>query len=180
MDGIIAQGIGFVAMALCIGSYQMKTGRGLILCKMAGDIVYIVHFLMLGAYSGCVTLAVSSLNALVYSQQEKHAWAGWKGWRWFFCLLLIAACTLTWQPTFPLFPNLCSVVSITSVIWVTWSGSGNMIRYGKLFVAGPTWILYALAARSWSGVLCELFGMCSAMVAIFRYRAVRTAASQNE
>lgn len=56
MDAIWIQIIGFVAMAFCIGSYQVKSGRGLILCKTAGDLLYVVHYLLLGSYSGCVTL----------------------------------------------------------------------------------------------------------------------------
>ena len=38
MDAVLIQAIGFVAMVFCIGSYQVKSGRGLILCKTAGEI----------------------------------------------------------------------------------------------------------------------------------------------
>ena len=45
---LIGQALGFVAMAFCIGSYQIKSSRGLILCKTAGDALYVIHYLMLG------------------------------------------------------------------------------------------------------------------------------------
>ena len=56
MDTLITQSIGFAAMAFCIGSYQCKTGRGLMLCKTVGDLLYVLHYLLLSSYSGCVTL----------------------------------------------------------------------------------------------------------------------------
>ena len=43
MDTLITQSIGFAAMAFCIGSYQCKTGRGLMLCKTVGDLLYVIH-----------------------------------------------------------------------------------------------------------------------------------------
>lgn len=97
MDAVLIQAIGFVAMAFCIGSYQVKSGRGLILCKTAGDVLYVVHYLLLGSYSGCAALGVSAVNQIVYSFRGRKKWADWKGWRWLFSVLLIAACLLVWR-----------------------------------------------------------------------------------
>ena len=109
MDAIGIQIIGFVAMAFCIGSYQVKSGRGLILCKTAGDLLYVVHYLLLGSYSGCVTLGVSAVNQIVYSFRGRQKWADWKGWRWLFSGLMVAACLLVWRSlsmSSMLFPSL--------------------------------------------------------------------------
>lgn len=43
MHAVIAQGIGFIAMALNIGSYQLKSSRSLVLCRAAGDFIYIIR-----------------------------------------------------------------------------------------------------------------------------------------
>ena len=50
MGAVFVQAVGFAAMAFCIGSYQVKSGRGLILCKTTGDLLYVVHYLLLGSY----------------------------------------------------------------------------------------------------------------------------------
>ena len=164
MYDIFAQLVGFVAMAFCIGSYQIKNSRLLILCKMAGDTIYIVHYLMLGSYSGCATITICALNGLICSFRGSQ-WADWKGWKWCLSALLVLACLLTWNPI----PSLCTMVSIMVVIWTTWSGRAKVIRLGKLLGAGPTWLAYTIFAGSWSGALCELIGMSSAAIGLWRY-----------
>ena len=168
MGAVFVQAVGFAAMAFCIGSYQVKSGRGLILCKTAGDLLYVVHYLLLGSYSGCVTLGVSAVNQLVYSFRGNRKWADWKGWRWLFSILLTAACLLVWRGRFRI-SNVCALLSMLSVTLTIWSDNGQIMRINKLFCAGPLWVVYA-AAGSISNILCETIGMASAALGIIRYR----------
>ena len=169
MDAIGIQIIGFVAMAFCIGSYQVKSGRGLILCKTAGDLLYVVHYLLLGSYSGCVTLGVSAVNQIVYSFRGRQKWADWKGWRWLFSGLMVAAYLLVWRGSFRI-SNVFAMVSMLSVSLTTWSDNAQVMRVNKLFLAGPLWVVYTIAAGSISNLLCEVIGMASAATGIYRYR----------
>ncbi len=168
MYNIFAQAVGFVAMAFCVSSYQIRNSRMLILWKAAGDVIYIVHYLLLGAYSGCTTVAICALNGLLCGCRGSR-WAEWKGWKWLLSALLVAACLLTWRKAFDPFPSVCTLVSILVVIWTTWSGKARVVRLGKLFGAGPTWLAYTVFVRSYSGALCELVGMASAAVGLWRY-----------
>ena len=173
MYNIFAQGVGFLAMLFCIGSYQLKSGKMLIMCKALGDSIYVLHYLLLGAYSGCATVAVCALNGLVCSGRGSR-WADWKGWKWFFSALLLLASLIAWHKSFTLIPDVCSFISIMAVIWTTWSGDARIIRVSKLAVAGPTFLIYGLYAHSYAGVLCEVIGMTSAAISIFRYGLKRT------
>lgn len=168
MYEIFAQGLGFLAMLFCVCSYQLKSGRLLILCKVIGDSIYVLHYFLLGAYTGCVTVAVCALNGLVCGCKGSR-WAEWKGWKWFFSALLLAASLMVWQKSFDPIPSLCSFVSILSVVWSTWSGSAKVIRMAKLAIAGPTFLIYCVFISSYGGALCEIIGMSSAAVALFRY-----------
>ena len=67
MYHILAQAIGFVALVLNVTSYQLKNNRQLVMCRAAGDFVYVLHYLMLGAYSGCVTMIFCAANGLLCS-----------------------------------------------------------------------------------------------------------------
>ncbi len=170
MDRLLVQAVGFVAMAFCIGSYQVKSGRGMILCKTAGDLLYIVHYLLLGAYSGCVTLGVSAVSQIACSFRGRKKWADWWGWRWLFTALLIIACLLVWRKSFRPIPCICAMISMSSVTLTTWTGNPKLMRLNKLVVAGPAWLLYSAAVGSWSGILCEIIGMASSVIAVLRYR----------
>ena len=166
---VIAQAIGFVALILNVASYQLSNSRQMVLCRAAGDLVYVVHYLLLGAYSGCLTLVFCAANGLLCSFRGNQ-WADWKGWKWLISFLLIASSAYAWRDSFQPVPCLCSLISVLTTIWVTWSGKGNVIRMGRLFVAGPTWLLYSIIAGSIAGALTELIGMTSAATALWRYR----------
>ena len=170
MNELIVQGLGFVAMLFCVFSYQFKTGRALILCKVIGDLIYVLHYFLLTAYSGCVTVAVCALNGLVCGARSAGRWADWKGWKWFFSVLLLMASLLVWRKSFDPIPSLCSFISILTSIWSTWSGNTRIIRVTKLAVIGPTFLVYCVLVRSYGGALCEIIGMSSAAIGLQRYR----------
>lgn len=147
MEMLLIQTLGFVAMAFCIGSYQVKSGRGMILCKTVGDLIYVVHYLLLGGYSGCVTLSVSAVSQIACSYRGRKKWADWKGWRWVFTALLVTACLLVWRKSFRPIPCLCAIASMSSVTLTTWTGDAKRMRLNKLFCAGPLWIRLCRCGR---------------------------------
>lgn len=168
MQNLIAQAVGVVAMVLNVGSYQLKSSRLLVLCRAAGDFIYIFHYLLLGSPNGCVTVGICSLNGVICGFRGS-VWAEWKGWKWLLSIVLTVSCLLMWRHDFQPLPHICSLISILTTIWVTWSGNGKVIRLGRLFLAGPAWIIYCVAAGSIPGVLTELIGMGSVVVSICRY-----------
>lgn len=170
MNQLFIQALGFAAMVFCIGSYQFKTGRGMVLCKTTGDLIYVIHYLLLGGYSGCGILGVSSVSQIACSFRGIRRWADWKGWRWLFTILLISACLLVWRKSFRPVPCVCAMISMSSVTLTTWTGNAKWMRINKLFIAGPLWIIYAAAAGSVSNVLCEAIGMVSSALALCRCR----------
>ena len=165
---LFAHFVGCIAMALYIFSYQIRNNRSMIVCRMLGDLIYMVHYLMLGSYSGCVTLIVCALSGLVYSCKG-HSWAEWRGWKWFFCGLLIVSCLFVWRTDFDPLPCICTLISILTVILTTWSGKSTINRLGKLLSAGPAWLIYCISVGSPSGAIAELIGMGSAALGLYRY-----------
>lgn len=169
---VLAQAVGFVALALNVISYQLKNSRQLILCRAASDAIYIFHYLLLGAYSGCVTLVFCVANGLICGARNGHNWAEWKGWKWVISILLIAASVTTWiwRNEFDPLPNLCSVISILATSWSAWSGRGKVLRVTRLAISGPTWLLYSVLVGSIPGALSEAIGMTSSAIGLWRYR----------
>ena len=53
MSDWLIQAVGFVGMVLCIGSFQCKNTRHLLFFQMTGNFIYVIQFIILGAYSGC-------------------------------------------------------------------------------------------------------------------------------
>lgn len=166
MYQFIAQAIGFVGTILCIGCFQFKKGSALILLQLAGNLAFVVHYIMLGAYSGCVSIMLSALsNFILLLGMKGHHWAAWKGWKWVLSLLMAMACLAVWQDLFSILPCAASVAFVLT----NWSGNTKVMRTGKLALVGPGWILYNIHACSYSGIVTELIGMISAGIALYRY-----------
>ena len=164
MHTAAVQALGFVAMSLCIGSFQLKSSRRMILCQMVGNALFVVQFLILGAYSGCATLIFGVLSSLLIGLQG-HAWAEWSGWKWVFAALTAVASLLTWSHPY----DVLVLIAQVSFVLTTWTRNGRVIRIGKLTLVGPPWIVYNLLVHSYGGAMSELFGIVSTLISIRRY-----------
>ena len=68
----IAQVIGFFAMAFAIISFQMKTSGKILIVQSIASGLWIVHFILLSAYTGAVLNIFSvARNFLYYFLQKK-------------------------------------------------------------------------------------------------------------
>ena len=105
MQQIAAQVVGFIAMALCIGCFQCKSKNTLLAMQLAGNAVFILHYMMLGAFSGCASLILLVLsNLMLLFRLQGRSWArGW-GWRWIFSGLTVLVGLATWENLFSLLP----------------------------------------------------------------------------
>lgn len=161
---IAAQIIGFGGAAGLIGAYQCRTAHGFFAVQMCGHLLYIVHFAMLGALSGAVTLMIAAFRGVILFNANK-AWARYPAWLWLVIAMTIAACVATWKDIFSLLP--CIGICITTV--AIWSANGKKIRISGLCVGSPSWLIYDIHVLSISGILCELFTISSILISIMRY-----------
>ena len=164
MSDWLIQAVGFVGMVMCIGSFQCKNTRHLLFFQMTGNFIYVIQFILLGAYSGCAVLLFQVLSnlPLCLERPEKRAWSGLK---WFFVAAIVIASALTWKDIFSIFPAAGAVASVLS----SWSRNGKKIRLAKLLIVGPGWLIYDIYAWTVAGILAELFALTSTVVSIFRY-----------
>jgi len=166
MYDILTQVIGFVGMGLCISSFACKRSNWIVLLQVVGNGLFIVHFLMLGAYSGCINIAIAVCsNVVLLFFMNGKRWAAWAGWRWLFCLLAALACMATWKDLYSLLPCISAVFFVLT----NWTCRETVIRLGKIAVVGPGWIIYNLYVNSYSGVLSESFGIVSALFSLLYY-----------
>lgn len=163
MYQFITQAIGFVATGLEIGSYQCKSSRKLIFVQMCGNIAFLTHMLMLGAYSGCINLLISCIRNFILS--SKGEWARWKGWLWVLVGANLLGTFLTWESPFSLLPCI-AVIAITVGCWTR---NGKKIRIASFCCSSPSWLIYDIYSGSYSGIVTEIFVLSSVVISIFRY-----------
>lgn len=160
----IAQMVGFIGVVLIILSYQCKSSKKLLGMQMGANAVYILHFFMLGAFSGSMNLAISFFrNFTLFNSNKK--WAQHKLWMWFYITLHIVVTLLTWQDMFSILP----CIGVVAMTFAMWTKNGKKIRLANLFVNSPAWLIYDIYAVSYSGIVCEVFALISVLTSFKRY-----------
>lgn len=164
MQQMMIQGIGFVAAALLIISFQCKDSQKLFFLQMCSSITYVIHFALLNAMSGCANLFCSMARSFVFSQRGKK-WAQWRGWLWLLVSTNVLVTVLTWKNAFSILP----LLGTAGMTVAGWKGNGKHIRIANLVLCCPAWLTYDIYSHSIPGALCESFCFCSILVSIARY-----------
>lgn len=165
MGSVIAQAIGFLAVASFILSYQAKSNRTLFLCQTAGSALFCLQFFLLGAASGCLSLAVNILRGMLLMKYNDWAWVRWKGMAVILCGVYGAILLLTWAGPLSLLAFAASAVSTMGY----WQNNARTIRLSNLLCTSPCWLVYDLFIHSWGGVLSEAITIVSILASGFRF-----------
>lgn len=171
---IVIQGIGFIAMALGIYSFQLKKRASIILCQMGGSCLWATQFLILGTYSGAIQNTIAIARNAVLAQREKHHWASSRITAAIIYTLITTAGVLT-----VMLEGYWALLTVGAMLLQTFAfyfTNANAIRRISLCVCA-LWLVYDVHAGSIAGVCCEIFGICSIIIALIRYR--RTPSENN-
>lgn len=161
---IIGQILGFVAVALGILSYQMKTQKKLLLFKLANSIVNAVHYLLIGAISGMALNLVSPVKYLVYLRRNKKGTTG-KLVPIVFTVITAIVGIISWTEWYSIFIFTGMVAHAFCMSF----DNPQKVRISLLFTS-PLVIIYNVFALSVSGVVYESVAIISAVIGIIRYR----------
>lgn len=164
MNGYIVQGIGFVAVAFFILSYQMKSNRLLFLFQLIGCSIFVIQFGILGAYTGALSLLINILRNVLLLKANVWAWVRSKKTMLGIIALLVAFTIWTWNGWISLLP--LASVGVTTVGY--WTDNAQKIRLSQL-MGSPCTLLYDVLIHSWGGVLSESITLVSIILSIIRF-----------
>ena len=71
----VAQIVGFGGAALNGLSFQQKKRKGIIGVQIGAAVLFIIHYILLGAYTGAALNFISLLRSFVFINNDKK-WAG--------------------------------------------------------------------------------------------------------
>lgn len=165
MNIILPQAIGFLAVAAFLLSYQVKSNRSLFLCQVIGSALFCLQFFLLGAASGCLSLAVNILRGALLMKYGSWPWVRRKRTAGLLCGAYGAVLTATWAGPVSLLAFTASVVSTVGY----WQNNARTIRLSNLLCASPCWLVYDILVGSWGGVLSESITIASILVSGFRF-----------
>ncbi len=165
----VAQIIGIVAVVTFLLSYQQKKRKNIILLNATSRILYIIQYILLGAFSGAVLDVLGAVSSIIAGNKHK----GFIKKHPFFCILAInflmtiagVAIALKNESWIDLF-SLAGVLLHTSAFWLT---NEKHIRRVSL-IGSPCWLIYNFSSRAYGSAVGDLLSICSIVIAMIRYR----------
>lgn len=165
MIKIIAEIIGYAAVLTSFVMFQQTERKRLIGCKLIMDILWIIHFLMLGGYTIVATTSISVLREIVFFNKDKPIF---KSKKWLFVFIIFYALTpiLTWEGYYSIFPAVSSIIATIGL----WVDSVKKTKNISFWVCVGQ-IIYAIVRRSYAAVTNEVITMSS--IIISKIRSIR-------
>ena len=161
----IPQIIGLLAVATFLLSYQQKKRKNIILLNVTSRALYILQYLLLGAFEGAVLDVVGILASLLAQNKDRPIIK--KHIRLYFVLanvIIILPGLLIYEDVFSLFP-IAGALLHTGAFWLT---NEKHIRRVS-FIGSPFWMVYNLSQMAYSSSLGDFLSMVSIGTAMWRY-----------
>lgn len=159
---LIAQIIGFMGtIAVVIGMQQKKYGR-IVFCKILNEFFAVVHYFLIGGYTGMVINFAACLTNGVYWYRIS------KGkstliFQILFGALFVVLGALSWQGAISLFVIAAKLISSVSL------GIKNprTIRILNL-ISNPCWLVYNVYMGTVAGIVTDALVITSVIIAVVR------------
>ncbi|MBQ8892810.1 MAG: YgjV family protein [Clostridia bacterium] len=172
MIKIIAQVISIIAMTIALLSFQQKTQKRILLLQFCSSSLFVIHFFMIGALTGCLLNLVGIFRAAVFANRGKK-WANHIAWpilfvALFFGVYLLNFTVLGLTPTVGnLLIELLPTLGMFSTTVSFRMEKAAQVRVFSL-ISAPLWLTYNIINFSIGGILTELFSAISILVGMLR------------
>ena len=166
---IVSQIIGFLAVASFLLSYQLKKRKDIILCNVLSRCLYILQYILLGAFEGAVLDVLGAISSVIAA--KKHLPFIKKHTRIFVVcmdLIIVAAGLLLYVNPFSLLP-IAGVLLHTTAFWIN---DEKIIRRVSL-LGSPFWMIYNFSCLAYGSAVGDFLTMVSIVIAMIKYRNLK-------
>lgn len=164
---MLAYVFGILGIAANVLIYQQKTGKTLLLCKLISDVLWAVHYILLGAHTAAAIAVIGFCRELVFLRT-------WKSKRvyeaWLVCFLLCSVCSaaVTWNGWISILPAAASVLAVIGF----WKKTPKLSRV-LAYPISVCMLSYDIPFASWTGIINEILTLVSTTLGLLRYSEKR-------
>ena len=166
---------GWIASILMFVSFQCKNQKNLIIAQTASTASLCVSYLLLGTYAGMIVYALAILRNLVIYYKKDVKLFSYRFWPYVFALVMAASGIFTWQGPISL---LAVGALIINTLFIFSPNTQNLRR--SIPLTASMLIVYNICVKAYGGIACELIGITSALIGLYRYRGNRAKDSTAE
>ena len=157
MLAIVLGALGILANCII---YQQKSGKGLLLCKLTSDVLWLLHYLFLGAYSAAAVALIGGFREFAFYKQNKKPKKN-VFYFYLFIAVTVASAVITWKGAASLLPALAAIISIVS-FWRAVPALSRILAYPVSLLM----LSYDLTCGSFVGIINEILTIAATTFAI--------------
>lgn len=163
---LIAQIFGVLAVAAFLLSYQQKKRRNIIIINVTSRILYIIQYMLLGAFSGAVLDILGAIASVIAEKKDSPFM------KKYLKAVIIAVNLSIVAVGLLLYENVYSLLPIAGVLLHTgafWLSDERVIR--RISLAGsPFWFVYNFKSCAYGSAVGDLLTMGSIIIAMIKFR----------
>jgi hypothetical protein len=166
---LIAQLVGIVGIGLLVATFQVNKRRSMLRIQMLSGLVWVVHYVLLGALSGAGMNFLVAVRNFLFDRYQKQSWV--------FVVVIIGfviVAILAWKNWTSILPLIGSLLGTLAF----WQKNPRTIRFLSISVS-PFWFAYNLLNGSYPGMVGDSVTFASVLVGIYRFDIVPLFAQQN-
>ena len=152
----IGQVVGVIAMCESFFIFQVSDRRRMVALKLIDDILWVMHFILIGGNTAALTTGIAVLREIVFYYRCRKIWASSILWAIAFSVAFAACAPLTWVNIFSIFPVAASVIS-TWVFWVSKTKVAKIIQLPSAICM----FVYSIVYFSYPGILTQIITIAS-------------------
>lgn len=159
---IVSQIFAFVAFLLSLIAFHRKKKESIFKTLMLGNVLDMIHYLLLGAYSGCITKVIAFLRNEIIVLKEKNKKYDKTTVLVLLLIIYLISGILTYKNIYSVLPILSAMI----YLYVVWNG--NALAVKKIgFYCYFLWLIYNICVFSIVGIISSAVSIISTFIAVY-------------
>ena len=159
----LAQLIGFIAFIISLIAYQKKQKSKLFITMIISSILKLVHYLLLNAYSGCLTKFMAILRDSIIVLKEKYKFLS----SYIFLIILILGYITIGYLSYTGILSLLPILAATIYLLVIWNGNIKNIKITSCLTY-ILWLIYNIYVSSIAGIISNIISIISIIISLYK------------
>lgn len=158
---IIAQVLGFIAFVISLLAFHKNKKEKILGSMILSNIFDLIHYLLLEAYSGCITKLLAICRNIFVIFKDKNKTLSSNIFLYIFILAYIISGILTFENIWSIFPIVSALIYAVAI----WKGNELTLKKAACF-GYFLWLIYNTLVLSISGIISNIVSICSLFIAI--------------
>ena len=158
---IISQIVGFGAFLMSLIAYHMNKKEKIFKTMVLANLFDIIHYFLLGAYSGCFTKVIALVRNEIIAVKEKRKKLNNKIVLIIFFIIYLILGVLTYENIYSVLPILAAMI----YLYFVWNGDELKVKQ-VAFYSYFLWLIYNICVFSIAGIISNCVSIISTFIAV--------------